>query len=157
MSSSCPAYVSKFGSSWSRVKLYRREKIGQRCENIHDLVVKWKRGKTNKKCAPKFLSLSNFQQKFSLRAAVRAISKDLRSRHLLGEEVVELVGDPLAERVLILVIHTLVQSGKFVIFQCLLLHHVSVRLVFDQSKRVKIAGNFSRFIFDLGADFRYYL
>ena len=68
-----------------------QERTGQRRENIQDLMVKRKRGKTSKKCAPKFLSLANFQPRNALSVAIRAISKNLRPRHLLGEEVIELV------------------------------------------------------------------
>ena len=63
----------------------------------------------------------------ALSLALPDLFTELRLRHLLGEEIVELVRDSLAESVLILVIHALVQGGKLVVFQCLLCHHISVR------------------------------
>ena len=45
-----------------------------------------------------------------------------RKAHLPGEEGVELRGNALAERVLVLVVHPLVQGGQLIVLYDLLLH-----------------------------------
>ena len=106
------------------------------------------RVKRHKKCAPKFRILSNFLPKNALSEALPENSRKLKSRHLLGEEVVELAGDSFTKSVLILVINALVQRRKLIVFHCLLLHHASVCLIFLINQReYKVAGNFQSFYF----------